>query len=98
MIISRSDYDRSEYKFKENVFETHVLNTSIKFDINNLIVNIKGEYLSEYEKFIKDGYDELIKKLESRDCDAFYNFDFGIRPLDSGIVFLYASCDGVTKL
>ncbi len=98
MIVSKSDYDRNKYRFKENIFETYILNTSIKFDIDNLIKNIKASYLTEYEQLIKGAYDELIKKLEQRDCDAFYNVQFDIRQMDSGIIVLYINCDGVTKL
>ncbi len=97
-MLRNSDYDKNKYVFDEHIFETYVVNTSLKFDVNNLIKNIKADYLSEYEELINQGYNELIEKVFEHGCDEYYNVHFDMKPMGSGIIVLYITCDGVLAL
>ncbi len=97
-MLSNSNYDKDKYVFDKHIFETYVLNTSLKFDVNNLIKNIKADYLYEYEELINDGYNKLISKVFEHGSDAYFNARFDIKPMDSGIILLYITCDGVLAI
>ncbi len=98
MIVSKSDYDKTKYKFKESIFEVYVITTSIKFDLDNFVKNVQAKYLDEYDLLLQEGYQELIKKVQKRNFDGFYNMEFKIQPMYSSVIVLYMTCDGVVKI
>ncbi len=97
-MLRNTDYDKNKYVFDKHIFETYIINTSLKFDVNNLIKNIKADYLSEYEELIRHGYHQLVDKVYQNGSDEYYNVRFDMKPMTSGIIVLYITCDGVLAL
>lgn len=98
MKITKKTYP-DNYEFIEYIFETVVINSSIKSDFSVLLKSLKKAEFHEYENLIEIGYNNIMEKMKlkakEKGCDAIYNFNLEVIVLYAGTWLLYAGGDGV---